>query len=512
MRVRGPFRNLFASISIGNIIGVLSIQKRTRLMKQRQVILTGLILLLLSFQVLVLVVLALFPYAPDLGFSSLNNNIYAILAPLSTVFLLGLLYTWLIKLGTREARHYSRRFEKLVQFLIEPFRTLISSVKTRSLSESARSFKILSHPRLLLAISLAVSLLLAIVPYRSDLNPTGSLIGIDSPLYVTWINQMLSRPFPQALQYSFVEGLDGSRPLLLVILYTIASLGVSPTRIIEYLPMILAPLLSLSTYTFVRFGQGSQAMAGLTALFTPFSFYLTVGLWGGYYANMLALIFVFLFLTLLLQFSRSLSAPKYVLMLALSVALFLTHPWTWVLIVTVGLVFAISLYKETRKLVHMGSIIAIIGAGMVLDLVKSLIFATRAVGIDVAGTFQLAGTAQLASFWSNLVDSLLYTHEGLEANWIILGLGLLAAFSLRVKDRFERLLALWVGVSSIPFLVLDSYHQARIVYDLPIPVLMSVAVLYFFPHIGARTRQPGIVIALVLVTVASYALQGILLL
>ena len=74
------------------------------------------------------------------------------------------------------------------------------------------------------------------------------------------------------------------------------------------------------------------------------------------------------------------------------------------------------------------------------------------------------------------------------------------------------MLALWVGVSSIPFLVLDSYHQARIVYDLPIPVLMSVAVLYFFPHIGARTRQPGIVIALVLVTVASYALQGILLL
>src|SRR2546422_2784622 len=38
-RVRGPFRNLFASISIGNIIGVLSIQNH--LMKQRQAILTS---------------------------------------------------------------------------------------------------------------------------------------------------------------------------------------------------------------------------------------------------------------------------------------------------------------------------------------------------------------------------------------------------------------------------------------------------------------------------------------
>src|SRR6266568_303364 len=179
MRVRGPFRNLFASISIGNIIGVLSIQKRTRLMTQRKAILSGLILILLSFQVLVLVVLALFPYAPDPGLSSLNNNIYTFLAPLSTVFLLGLLYAWLIKLGTREARHNSWRFERFIQFLSEPFRRLISSVKTRSLSDSAKTFKILSRPRLLLAISLATSLLLAFVPYRPDLNPNGVLVGVD---------------------------------------------------------------------------------------------------------------------------------------------------------------------------------------------------------------------------------------------------------------------------------------------------------------------------------------------
>src|SRR5207247_10008475 len=188
-----------------------------------------------------------------------------------------------------------------------PFPTLILSVKTRSLSESARSFKSLSHPRLLLAISLAVSLLLAIVPYRSDLNPTGSLIGIDSSLYVNWITQMLARPFPQALQYSFVDGLDGSRPLLLLILYAIAALGISPTQIIEYLPAVLAPLLSLSTFIFGRSGQVSPVLAGLTALFTPCSLYLAVGVWGGYYAHLLVLIFVFPLIIFLLSFSISLS-------------------------------------------------------------------------------------------------------------------------------------------------------------------------------------------------------------
>src|SRR5207302_3458977 len=115
--------------------------------------------------------------------------------------------------------------------------------------------------------------------------------------------------------------LDGSRPLLLVLLYTVASLGVSPSQIIEYLPILLAPLLALSTYAFVRYGQGSTSFAGLTALFAPFTFYIPVGLWGGYYANMLALVFAYLFLTLLLLFSKKPSATRYGALFALSVAL-----------------------------------------------------------------------------------------------------------------------------------------------------------------------------------------------
>ena len=127
-------------------------------MTQRKAILIGLILVLLSFQVLVLVILALFPYAPDPGLSSLNNHIYTFLAPLSTIFLLGLLYAWLTKLGIREARHYSRRSERLIQFYSEPFRALVSSIKTRPISDSARSFKIVSHPRILLAAILGATL------------------------------------------------------------------------------------------------------------------------------------------------------------------------------------------------------------------------------------------------------------------------------------------------------------------------------------------------------------------
>src|SRR6266566_2104972 len=432
-------------------------------MTPRQAIFTGLILLILSFQVLVLVILGFFPYLPDPGLSKLNSDIYFFLAPLSTIFLLGLLYAWLLRLVARQASRYSLTARSIIHFFSEPFAKIISSVRTRSLSESAQTFRILSQPRLLLTISIAVSVLLAFVPYRPDLNPNGILVGVDSPTYVTWRSQMLGRPLPQALQYSFVEGLDGSRPLLLVILYMVASLGVSPSQVIEYLPMILAPLLALSSYAFVRYGHGSASFAGLAALFAPFTFYLPVGLWGGYYANML------------------------------------------------GLVFALSIWRETHLTIHLKSIAGIVTAGVALDVLKSTIFATRTVAADLAT--KLPTSADPSAFWVNLVDGLLYTHSGLFASWIILGVGLLTCFALRFKDWFERLVLLWVGVASIPFLILDSYNQTRILYDLPIPVLMATTLLFLLPMVETRNiRWPGIIIVLVLIICTNYALQGILLL
>jgi hypothetical protein len=480
-----------------------------------QAILTGIVLGLLAFQVLILVILAFFPYLPDYGLSNLNTDIYFLLSPLSTIFLLALLYAWLLRIAAKEALRYSSTARSIGRFLSEPFQKILSSARTISLSESAETFKILSRPRLLLILSLASSILLAFVPYRPDLNPTGTLVGVDSPNYITWIIQMLARPPAQALQYAFVGGLDGSRPLLLVVLYSAASLGfslgISPVQIIEYLPMILAPLLTLSTYVFVRFGQGNASYAALTALFTPFSFYLPVGLWGGYYANMAALVLAYLFLTLLLLFSKSPSPTKYVAMFALSIALFLTHPWTWVFIATTGLVFALSLWRETRLSIHLKSIAGILIAGIALDVLKSTLFATRSVAADLATKLPTSGQASM--FWVNLVDGLFYTHSGLLASWIILGVGLFACFALRFKDRFERLVLLWVATASIPFLILDSYNQTRIVYDLPIPVVMAAALLFFLPVIGNRiVRWPGMIILLVLVTCANYALQGILLL
>src|SRR5437870_1236233 len=111
------------------------------LLRIREIAPTIVILVLVAFEVSVLVVLVFFPYLLDPGLSNLNMDVYSFLAPLSALFLLGLLYAWLVKLGTRAAVRRSVSFKSFLQFLSVPFRNLISSVRAVSLSDSARTFK-----------------------------------------------------------------------------------------------------------------------------------------------------------------------------------------------------------------------------------------------------------------------------------------------------------------------------------------------------------------------------------
>src|SRR6266446_4768252 len=98
-------------------------------MVTRETVLTIVTICLVAFEVSVLAVLMFFPYLPDPGFSNLNIGIYAFLAPLSTVFLLLLLYAWLVKLGTKAAVRRSVAFKSFLQFLLVPFRNLLSSLR-----------------------------------------------------------------------------------------------------------------------------------------------------------------------------------------------------------------------------------------------------------------------------------------------------------------------------------------------------------------------------------------------
>jgi hypothetical protein len=78
---------------------------------------------------------------------------------------------------------------------------------------------------------------------------------------------------------------------------------------------------------------------------------------------------------------------------------------------------------------------------------------------------------------------------------------------LRFPDRFERLLILWVAIGSLPFPLLTSGLQARILYDLPIPVLTSIGLLVAIRPVGSKTAHSNLALLLVLLLSANYALR-----
>src|SRR5207249_4599813 len=163
-----------------------------------------------------------------------------------------------------------------------------------------------NRPFVLLAIGVVSSCLLAFTPYRPDVNPNALPVGIDAPEYIQWVSQMLQRPVPDALAYAFSQASRGSRPLSLLFPYAISNLfGVGADVSVKSYPLLLGPLLVLSSFLFVFLGHGDKRLAALAGLMTAFSFQLTVGIWAGYYANWLALAESYLLLGILLRFYKS---------------------------------------------------------------------------------------------------------------------------------------------------------------------------------------------------------------
>ncbi len=465
-------------------------------MATREIVLTIVILWLVAFEVSLLSVLAFFPYLPDPGLSNLNTDIYSLLAPLSTVFLVGLLYAWLIMIGTREARRHSTRFERFAQFLAEPLRQLRSSIRARSLSDSALTPNILSHPRLILGISIIASIFLGFVPYRPDLNPNGSLVGIDTPLYAQWVNQMLQRPIFGAVGYAFVQASDGSRPLSLLFPYAISG-----------------PLLAISSFVFVARGQGDERKAALASLMTSLSFQITVGLWAGFYANWLALAEAYFLLSAILKVSKSESRSSLFVALSLSLAILFTHPWTWdfMMVLCALFMFSQSLANHDVKLARLAAVFLSVNA-----LVDALRFFTlNASGTGIAGLDTIItgiDLSQLASFWPNVVATLVQYDAQLMAESVVLGLAMITIWRvLSTREGFSKLLSMWVILASLPFPFLSSLLQARIVYMLPIPILASTGTIGI-QRLGQDAMQKSLILLLVLLLIANYAISAVLIL
>ena len=460
--------------------------------------------LLTIFETIALGQLVLYPFSlyTSGSFAWYQAQMFRGLVPLSPILLVLLLYAWLARLVLTGARKHSTRLDRFSRALSEKVRDLDKP------NSSQAKFILLHHPRLLLIVAMTAAALLGLLPYSPGLNPNGNIVGTDTPVYIEWTRQMLARPLPQAISYAFSEADRGFRPLPLILLYSIASLGVKPEQAVGFFPVILGPLLSFSSFVFVKTGSEDSGAAAIAALVASFSFDLTVGIWAGYLANWLAMIIALFLLASFFIFEKSKRKTILVPLILLSLALLLTHPWTWALILAATLVFALSRSRDKRKLLTISTLVPIVG-GIIVDFAKNQVAGSTTLATDLGTKAPVFGISQLLIFWPNLAGALTVCYDGLLGNALLIGLSALCLVTIRFHDKMEGMLACWVASASVPFVLLNSFHQTRLIYDLPIPPLAAMGLLLLMSRAGGGNLRASLILLTVLLFGANYALGAV---
>jgi len=448
-----------------------------------------------------------FPYMPSLAiFAQVNTGAFQVLALFSPALLLMILYSWVLKL----AYSHNNRLSGRIRNFLAPVSRSIQSIKYHRPDTDTISFQIIDHPRILLMTGIFSALFLAVVPYRPDLNAAGIPVGIDAHYYIEWIAPMLNKPFLGAISYAMGVASGGSRPLLLIPVYFVVVSGTVPlVQAVEALPAILGPLLVLSIFFFVAEAFGDEKPAGVAALVTPFSFYVTVGIWAGYYANMLALSVGFAFLTLLFRYWKKQTTVGLSLLILSSVGLLLAHPWTWVIVLVATASFAAATWWTGRKPMIVKTVGLVLAVDLLVDLTKSLVFGAGVSAQEASGSFNSALVlTPTIDFWPNIVKGLFDAYDGLLANTLILALSLIAIISFRKDGLPRRFLLVWVAVSSIPILILSALAQTRIFYNLPFPIFTAVGLL-LLQRVKGLGLHSNLLFSVIVLALANSALRSI---
>ncbi len=450
--------------------------------------------------------------APEFSIGEFNlqvvmSTVFQVLASFSPLLIVLILYSWIGRIILRVLSRYD-----VNGFLVNRFRFLSRVSQSLPVSWDGKEVPLLERPILVLGIGVASAAALAYTPYRSDINHVGTPVGVDTPLYIQWVNQMLQRPVFDGLAYAFTQASSGSRPLSLIFPYAMSSVfGVPADVAVKVYPLFLAPLLVVSSFLFVYLGHGNKNTAGLVGLMTAFSFQFTVGMWAGYYANWLALAESYLLLGFLLRFTNSGSKGGFVGIVLLSLALLFTHPWTWDLMILLSIVFIMERSLRSRDFRSVKLTVLLVAINLIVDSIRSLAlgaYGGSRAGLDIATSS--TGISQVITFWPNVVALFVQNYNGIMADAVILTLALMVGWrSLSTSGSFPRLLAWWVVLASLPFPFLGSLLQSRIVYLLPIPVLASAAVIGI-EKLGQGRIQRALILSLILLYCANYSLSSVL--
>jgi len=372
---------------------------------------------------------------------------------------------------------------------------------------------------LVLALSVLVVSCVAIYPYLPGLNPNGRLVGADVSTYVKWLVEMDTRGTANVFPQAFFDLPSRSLSVVLMYLGWKAS-GVSIGQFFQLLPLCLGLMLVLVAFFFARKAGFNSWAASFVALFTAFSFQLTVGMYGGFFSNWVCLIFLYLAWGFLFWSMRKGSWSLLGAATLFQVCVLFAHVETWEMTIGIAAVFVVITFARSlarkRGFLDAKMMLTFLVTSVVAGLSRNFALRSNFAFAEVTGLSQAHLSGPFVwEFWRILNRTLLSEMGIAFTNPVMLFLACVGGLVLAFDDRrVSRFLIACVVAVTVPFIFGDWVIQTRILYNLPIQVFASLGLFVLLKLTGTlvgKRREAAVIKGLLLVLVVlvnvSYALR-----
>ncbi|MGD0159082.1 MAG: hypothetical protein ABSB89_02160 [Candidatus Bathyarchaeia archaeon] len=408
-------------------------------------------------------------------FPTIDLQMFNVLYPLTSWLFLLFLYSWIWIPAVKHALSRVTSSKRMG--------TITEKISPSGIQDAGSTVKLNSkRVTLCLLLSLAAAAFIAYYPYVH--LPNSALIGSDSMDYVNWLSSVAQK----GLQTAF--NTDRPFPILLMYAVQIAT-GSSPETVVRIMPTILAICLSLAIYWFVKVGTKNELAALMSSLFSSFSFQITVGLFGYFLANWLAIIESLVLMIFLLNSFEKQSWKYLAASAVMGFSVLLTHPYTWdVLMAILIIYFAWALIgKRSRREREILLLILLLASNFLFYTVYALAPFGKGISSSAGGGIYEVGSGISVSNLLNLQRNVAMIVQsyvgGLLGNPLLVLLAIVGVFSMfDFAKRFNKIMILWIAVPALALLAVspDPYYY-RFLYLIPIQIQAAVGVVWIMTRL-----------------------------
>jgi hypothetical protein len=342
-----------------------------------------------------------------------------------------------------------------------------------------------------LSLIVSFSIAITIIPHIYTINKDNQIIGDDTADYVIMLNSInKSQNIQEFLNQAFIIQLSGDRPFSLVVFYLWVHI-IGPNNIvtsIEYLPLILGPLLILSIYFLTLELTANHVTAILASFLTITSFHILVGTYAGLYSNWLSLFFGYLAFLFLFRSFKKPTKSNIILFSILIVVTLLCHAPTWtILTLVIAVLLGIMLIsKHFGKKIILYLFLAILPS-IVIDSIRMILIKSSGLVEDISFAHsQGAGFHDFSMFWNNLISTTQVYMAGQFGNSIIFILVLywLYKCNSNIKDKCTLLFIVFFTLTILPIIFGEKQIQTRFLFEIPFQIPAAIALTYIRKNQG----------------------------